>query len=234
MTAPARGEALSRAEEWVVSLLRDVHRRQRTTGSPPDPLELLERVRRWVGETTGSGEEARDPAGRSEPSEAGSTAVSPERSPHDPGRDYDEVRRRFVEHEARLRSEALVTDEILAQLARDGQGGPSQELLRVRAQSDSLAGAQFVLSNGLGSRLDLDLSATWSDPEVGEPAVVLEPRHVSLEPGAESRVRIYMDLRGSDIPPGTRLEGTVVARAAGVESHRLFLELEIYGASPDG
>ena len=220
----------SAVEEKVVSFLRDVQGRRQDGFSPAkDPLNLLNQLRDWW--QTEVGVEPADPAQddldlvppptTTTPNEP---AVTPDFAPPEAG--YDEIHRRFVEHGTRLTEENRVTTEILREIR--GRPNSRQELVRVRAHADSMAGGRFVLANPLDHESELQLTGEWSQGE--GPPIVVEPRHVSLAARGEIPIRFYVDLSGSGVSAGTRLDGAIVARSGESAEYQLFIEIDVYGA----
>jgi hypothetical protein len=228
--------------EPLVDLLRQIHQRQQDAPADPqrEPVPLQPESRsatslavealRAIHDRQTDGDVG-PPAARPTP-----TRKTPALGPPLPGTSYDRVRKHFHRHEAGLRRQAWLTDQILDQLQANGaaspvQGPALQQELRLRCPRGGATGGGFVLANEFDRylRISFSRSALRGAPAGFEQAGLLrfEPAEPVLAAGVEETVRLSIDLAGCPFEPGDETGLIIDVLGDGRLLHKLWVSITI-------
>lgn len=154
---------------------------------------------------------------------------------------YDRVRDHFHQHEASLRRQAWLTDQILDRMQTEGVAPVSteaalQQELRLRCPVGGRAGGAFVLVNEYGRPVEVSFrrSALRGAPVGFERAGTLrfDPDPLVLATGAERVVHLSFDLADCPLEIGDELG--LVVDVLGDQSImlKLWVTIELHAAQP--
>ena len=153
---------------------------------------------------------------------------------------YDDARRFFIEVERRRKREHATAEAILERLhARENakrdqatRAFPAQQSVQVASLPGTMAGARFVVVNPHQRpiRVRFDVGTPMHDASpAGALRVTLSPPALEMKPGDRQIVRARIDLRGSGLADGARVEIPIEARAGDRTLMKVWIEIDVVG-----